>query len=629
MCGILGVLSNSQTNTTKNTFEESLNLLKHRGPDSNGIAYFDILGTSLTLGHTRLSIIDLSNGGNQPMRSNNGRYFIIYNGEIYNYKELRKTLLNLGYNFHSDSDTEVLLASWDQWGEDCLSKLRGMFAFSILDIEKKILTCVRDAFGIKPFYYYFKNQSFYFSSEIPALLSLIPHKPNINKQIALDYLLHGWYDHSSQTFYENIQYLSPGHILTIDFNIVAKDLCNTRNYFCLNPILPKRWWWPPIEERTDLNFKQATECLREMFLENVRLHLRSDVKIGAALSGGLDSSALVCAIRYIEPKMPINTFSYIARGSSVNEEKWADLVNNYINAVSHKIEVSPNDFEHDMEDMILTQGEPFGSTSIYAQYRVFKHAKKEGITVILDGQGADELLAGYHGYPYARIQTLIDEENYLSLLRFSLAWSKWPDRTLQQSMRMTILRLLPNRILDLLKKMSEYDIPEWLDKSEAKRINLKIYPDLLENRNSKGRNLSAELRNALTGEGLNALLRHADRSAMHFSIENRVPFLTQDIAEYLLSMPENFLISDKGETKYLFKNAMKGIVPDAILQRKDKIGFSTPENVWLLKLKNINYDGLARQLSFIKESSLSKENFFNDKWKFINYSIWLNQNNFN
>jgi asparagine synthase (glutamine-hydrolysing) len=282
-----------------------------------------------------------------------------------------------------------------------------------------------------------------------------------------------------------------------------------------------------------------------------------------------------------------------------------------------------------MEDMILTQGEPFGSTSIYAQYRVFKHAKKEGITVILDGQGADELLAGYHGYPYARIQTLIDEENYLSLLRFSLAWSKWPDRTLQQSMRMTILRLLPNRILDLLKKMSEYDIPEWLDKSEAKRINLKIYPDLLENRNSKGRNLSAELRNALTGEGLNALLRHADRSAMHFSIENRVPFLTQDIAEYLLSMPENFLISDKGETKYLFKNAMKGIVPDAILQRKDKIGFSTPENVWLLKLKNINYDGLARQLSFIKESSLSKENFFNDKWKFINYSIWLNQNNFN
>ena len=386
MCGIIGGWLSLSSPESRFHFEAGLSQLMHRGPNDQGLERLDFRQGQVVLGHTRLSIIDLSAAGHQPMYSRCGRYALVFNGEIYNYRELRQELVTIGQRFVSDSDTEVLLTSWATWGASCLPRLRGMFAFTVFDRQAGTLTCVRDAFGIKPFFYQVANGDFLFASEVPALLAAMPHRPGLNMQRAYDYLVLGRYDERAETFFEGVCQLPPGHTLVF-------DLVNPSN-----PI-KHRWWWPNIAERADVSFADATVQLRAMFLDNIRLHLRSDVPLGAALSGGVDSSAVVCAMRHLEPDMPIHTFSYVARDSAANEEPWADLVNQYVGAISHKVAVTPEELGQDLDDMIRIQGEPFGSTSIYAQYRVFRLAREHGITVTLDGQGADELLADLANRP--------------------------------------------------------------------------------------------------------------------------------------------------------------------------------------------------------------------------------------
>jgi asparagine synthase (glutamine-hydrolysing) len=419
MCGILGTFTHHPLPDQDQRLQSALAALHHRGPDDRGLESFDAVGGRLSLGHARLSIIDLSPGGHQPMHSPTGRYTIVFNGEIYNYRELRQELRALGHAFHTDSDTEVLLATWAQWGTQGLRRLTGMFAFAVYDREARTLTLVRDAFGIKPLFYRIDGGALCFSSEVPSLLELLPAKPELNLQRAYNYLVWGQYDNGSDTFYQGIHHLSPGHWLRIDLQQLAVYRPTDQSV---------RWWWPSIEERTDLSFEDAAAQLREMFLNSVRLHLRSDVPVGAALSGGVDSSAVVCAMRYLEPDMPIHTFSFVARGSSVDEEAWVDIVNTQVGAIAHKIVVSPEELALDLDDMIRAQGEPFGGTSIYAQYRVFKAAREAGIVVTLDGQGADELLAGYNGYPHGYLRSLLDERRYLEIPAFLSAWANWPGR---------------------------------------------------------------------------------------------------------------------------------------------------------------------------------------------------------
>ncbi|NDC37295.1 MAG: asparagine synthetase B, partial [Proteobacteria bacterium] len=221
------------------------------------------------------------------------------------------------------------------WGSTCLARLRGMFAFVVFDKVSRQITCVRDAFGIKPFFYRHDEDGFFFASEVPALLALRTQRPQLNLQRAYDYLVGSRYDDTSESFFDGVRQLLPGHLITLDFE--AATIAEHR-----------RWWWPSIAERIDLTFADATEQLRAMFLDNVRLHLRSDVRLGAALSGGVDSSAVVCAMRHVEPEMPIHTFSYVARGSDADEEHWADLVNGHVNAIPHKVLVSSNELAADL-----------------------------------------------------------------------------------------------------------------------------------------------------------------------------------------------------------------------------------------------------------------------------------------
>jgi asparagine synthase (glutamine-hydrolysing) len=624
MCGIIGAFWKAQPEDHEVRLGQSLNELRHRGPNDFGTWVHNEQVGTITLGHTRLSIIDLTAAGHQPMRSLDGRFSLVFNGEIYNYCELREELRSLGHVFHTESDTEVLLTSWAEWGRNSLSKLRGMFAFVIFDKHAKTLTCVRDAFGIKPLYYQIGDSEFIFGSEISALNILIGKTKKLNLQHAYEYLVFGDYDKTDSTFFADIKQLLPGHILTVDLTRT------TLNYQL------ERWWWPSIEERTDLSFDQAAEKLRDMFLHNVRIHMRSDVALGATLSGGIDSSAMVCAMRHLEPNLPIHTFSFIADKSEVNEEHWVDIVNAHVRAISHKVGARPEEMVLDLESMIRAQGEPFGSTSIYAQYRVFQLAKKNGITVTLDGQGADELLAGYNGYPSARIRTLLEKREILELTKFMNNWSHWPGRSKKQALLSFGSAVVPDSIrsyaLELIGMNSE---PPWLNAEYLKLTGIKLQQTVpIRLPEASQRRLAEALRFAISGNGLSALLRHGDRNSMHWSIESRVPFLTIDIAEYLLGLPEDYLISPSGETKRIFKAAMRGLVPDVILDRKDKIGFQTPEREWLIKLGPkiiqwideadlkmlINKEACFKEIQLILEG---KKRFNNQVWRLINLCCWV------
>jgi asparagine synthase (glutamine-hydrolysing) len=551
------------------------------------------------------------------------RYWIAYNGEIYNYRELRLELQVLGYRFASDSDTEVLLACWAAWGRAALPKLRGMFAFALYDSTEQTLTCVRDAFGVKPFYYHASDGAFRFASEIAALLTLLPNRPTLNLQRAYDYLVAGGYDDQAATFFNEVHHLLPGHLLTVPLLVGGA------------PTL-ERWWWPSIAERSDLSFTQAAEQLRELFLANIRLHLRSDVPLGAALSGGVDSSAVVCAMRYVEPEMPIHTFSYVARNSAVDEEHWADIVNQQVRAIAHKVVVSPAELADDLDDMIRAQGEPFGSTSIYAQYRVFKLAREHGVTVTLDGQGADELLAGYNGYPGHRMRSLLDRREFGSLMRFLYGWSQWPGRSLRQGVIAIAGQFVPQPLRSFAKSLiGQNPEPAWLNgpalaEAGVHRTGLPV-ADFAD---GNCRRLMVALRRTLTGHGLNALLCHGDRNSMHWFIESRIPFLTTDMAEFLLSLPEEYLISPQGETKRVFRAAMRGIVPDVILDRKDKIGFETPEQHWLKTLgvqamewlngaESLPFLDAARCWAEVKAIIQGHQRFDFQAWRLINFCRWV------
>lgn len=596
--------------------------MHRRGPDDRGYELYEAAGGVTALGHTRLSIIDLSAAGHQPMQSRDAVLSIVFNGEIYNYRELRAELEPLGHRFVSGSDTEVLLAAWRQWGRACLRRLVGMFAFAVFDRGHGTLTCVRDAFGIKPFFYAQEQGSFLFASEVSAIRALKQSKVELDWQRAYDYLVHADYDSGARSFLDGVLHLLPGHL-------IEQDLTSGR----LSE--PQRWWAPQIDERSDLSFAEAAELVRERFLANIRLHLRSDVPLGAALSGGIDSSAVVCAMRHVEPDLPINTFSYIARGSSMSEEVWVDRVNQHVGARPHKVAVSGEELARDLDDMIAAQGEPFGSTSIYAQYRVFQLAREQGVTVTLDGQGADEMLAGYNGYPGQRIRSLLEKGQFAEAWHFLDEWARWPGRSRLDGVKRAVGELSQGALYDVLRRLNGMDsMPAWINAGPLQeRGIIRRYPRQRAQAGSAGRRVMAELALCLTQRGLPALLRHGDRNSMRFSVESRVPFLTLDLVELALSLPESYLISPKGETKHIFRAAMRGIVPDDILDRRDKIGFATPEQEWLLGMAGQVRHWLIEdlRLPFLDQAAVlaqfdrvvaGQQAFSWQIWRWVNFCRW-------
>jgi asparagine synthase (glutamine-hydrolysing) len=381
----------------------------------------------------------------------------------------------------------------------------------------------------------------------------------------------------------------------------------------------------------DIKFKDAALKLRELFLDSVRLHLRSDVPLGFAMSGGVDSSAIVSAARYLEPSIELKTFSYIDSDKKISEESWIDLINKKMNATSHKVNIKENELISDFDDMILSQGEPFNGLSIYAQYRVFKLAKENGIKVMLDGQGADELLAGYDGYPGHRLLSIIETKGWWAAHKFAKRWSKYPGRNYLLAWKHFGRIKFTDKIYKLFRKIMGRNFePSWLKIPYLKNNGVKCS----ERRQkfceiNKGLRVKEALAYSLMHRGLRSLLRVEDRNSMKFSIENRVPFLTIPIAEFLLSLPEEFLISEDGVTKNVFREAMRGVMPDSHIDRKDKIGFEISDAKLLISMSG-HFKKLikeSQEIFFIEKEKLIKEfEEFENGTKVFNlqYYRWIN-----
>lgn len=580
MCGIAGIVLQRPGSLEASWLQGFLSRLAHRGPDDQGVLWFgsegvctakETLGTrqaQVALTHRRLSILDLSESGWQPMGTADGRYYVVFNGEIYNFVELRQELQAQGYTFRSHSDTEVLLYAYAHWGKACLNRLVGMFAFALLDTEQNRLLLARDFFGIKPLYYTRWQGGLAFASEIPPLLELPSVSRKVNAQRLYPYLRFGQTDYADQTLLSDIHQLPSAHYLEIELDGLRLGA-------------PMRFWQLDLGQRNALSFKQAKKQLREIFIENVRLHLRSDVPVGAALSGGIDSSAIVSVIRHLEPSAQLHAFSFVADDPNVSEERWVQLVGKHTQATLHPIRITPEELVADLDGLIRAQGEPFGSTSIYAQHRVFQAAQQAGIKVMLDGQGADEMLGGYVRYSAARLASLLKQRRWLEAARFARVLYGLPGR--KKSLLQSGHFLLPPALYGLARRLVEDDlVPSWMNKAWFEAQGVEFKPN---RRSAYGLEiLREELAETLQTSSLPMLLRYEDRNSMAHSVESRVPFLTPKLSEFLIGLPEEYLISPEGTTKHIFREAMRGLVPDAILDRKDKIGFATPEQRWLKHL---------------------------------------------
>lgn len=638
MCGIAGIWKYNRSGIDLEILNQMSQKIYKRGPDDFGFAGWDgdfdictshdanILSNSwIALAHRRLSILDLSAAGWQPMISPDRHHAIAFNGEIYNYKELRLELESVGIKFYSNSDTEVLLQAYLYWGKDdlksFLNRLVGMFAFAILDTHKQTLTLVRDFFGIKPLYYNRTSAQFAFASEIKALLPVIPKPLKANLQRVYDYLNSGLTDHGAETMFAGIEQLPAAHYLELSL-----ENPNTAE--------PIRYWDIDLNRRSPLSYSETVTQLRDLFLENVQLHLRSDVPVGAALSGGIDSSAIVSAMRYLEPNLEIHTFSYIADDPVFCEEKWVDIIQNSCGTIAHKVHATSAELVADLEELSLAQDEPFGSTSIYAQYRVFKLAQQHGIKVMLDGQGADELLAGYRSCLPMRFASLIRQRRYLEGLQFIRYTSKIPDANILQGLAGN---LLPNKIKRGIKRLLPNQSTAIATTNYKWFADQGVTPSIFAQ--GSGNDLLREfLYQTLTTTSVPMLLRYEDRNSMNFSIESRVPFLTPALAEFMLTLPEEYIIAPDGTSKSIFRAAMRGIVPDQILDRKDKIGFATPEQKWLKLLrpwveKNLASD-IAKQMPMLNlvgiqqdwQNMLIGKSVFNFRiWRWVNLIKWAEQ----
>lgn len=557
--------------------------LAHRGPDDLGVAEWraGVLDrhreperiapdSEVVLFHRRLSILDLSPAGAQPMSTADGRWHLVLNGEIYDYLELRAELEAEGVRFRSNSDTEVLLEAFARRGPALLPRLTGMFAFAALDTVARRLYLARDAFGIKPLVWTRTAAGFAFASEPKALLALPGVARGVDAQRVYDYLRFGLTDHGDGTLLAALRQLPAGHWMEVPLDGGA-------------PLEPVRWWAPDPDARFEGSFEAAATRLRELFLDSVRLHLRSDVPIGAALSGGIDSSAIVMAMRAVEPRLDLHAFSYIADDPRLSEARWVDVVGAASGARVHRTGAAPDDLLHDLDALLGAQDEPFGSTSIYAQHRVFRLAREHGVTVMLDGQGADELLGGYHTFAAARLASLVRQGRIGQALGFLRRASAGPGRGALALWAGEFL--VPPALQSWVRPLVGQELtPAWLDAAWFRARGVRLTPAKYTYTDGADV-LRAQLRRATTWSSLPMLLRYEDRNSMAHSIESRVPFLTTALADFLLSLPEEYLVDRDGVSKAVFRRAMRGIVPDAILDRRDKIGFATPEAAWRRSLR--------------------------------------------
>lgn len=602
MCGIAGIILKKSNNIpVAERLLDLSRLLKHRGPDGEGfilarrdhcVPYYHTFhpqdfadvpyqpkeklpvpvntdGLQLAFVHRRLSIIELSEKGRQPMCDPDSRFWITYNGELYNYVELREELHALGCHFVSESDTEVILQAYKYWGTACVERFNGMWSFCLYDIQNKLCFASRDRLGVKPFYYTTSEVHFAFASEQKALVKSGLCRPGVHAEALQQYLVNSRLEYASQNFFEHIQELPPGHNLVYHLQDHRFEVCR---YFAL-----KAEEDPEIEQ---LSEKLLIERIREVLLRAIRLRLRSDVEVGTCLSGGIDSSAIAGAIAHMT-RRPLHCFTAVFPGSKVNEESFADLAAKKAGGIQHKISPEPEGFLRELDELIYAQDVPIWDTSTYAQHLVMKLASQNGIKVVLDGQGADELFAGYHHHFLAQWRQYFLNGQFLEGLK-----------AMQQS-AVSINHPFNFYLKETLKKTYHPGRSQLAELFTADFFRSTVYRSV----NQVFPTLNEQLIHD-TGEArLKSFLKCEDRCGMWHSVESRVPFSDDpELIRLMFSFNGNRKIRN-GRSKYLLREALKDLLPAAIYERTDKKGFDTPSEEWLQKL-------LPQMLSEIRENKL-------------------------
>jgi asparagine synthase (glutamine-hydrolysing) len=527
-----------------------LSRLSHRGPDGEGIE----TDGPLVLGHRRLAVIDPTPAGRQPMADAAGRYLLALNGEIYNYLELREELAARGDRFRTATDTEVLLAALVRWGEEALPRLNGMFAFAFWDRAARTLLAARDRFGEKPFFYRFEpGREFRFASELKALVPPGSGAGRADDAVLRRFLVLGAAGTTAETFFEGIRQLPPAHLLTIRDGRLAM----------------RRWWaLPDRPEIVRAPLAESAGRLRDLLVDSVRLRLRSDVPVGTSLSGGIDSSAVVALTARLAGGASRAAFSACFPGTPVDETRYADLVATAAGVEARRVTPTAEGFVADLPRLVASQEEPFGGPSIHAQWKVMELAADAGVTVLLDGQGADEVFAGYPFFFGDLWWSLLRRGRFLRLRREQAAHAAVHGRAASRAIFRGALR---SRRPGWVAALRGSPPAPWLAGDFAR--GRAPFPP-------RPRDLRESLLQSRDARMLPHLLRHADRNSMAFSREVRLPFLDHRIVEFADALPDPALLSG-GATKVVLREALRGVIPEEVRIRTDKIGFAVPSSAWL------------------------------------------------
>jgi asparagine synthase (glutamine-hydrolysing) len=588
MCGIAGVAGGPEDLAPIRTMTAAL---RHRGPDDEGYLLADSrsgracpfagadtlpgLGLPLlpslpqgsfdvALGHRRLAILDLGPGGHGPMASPDGRHWITYNGEIFNYVELRDELRGRGHAFRTTCDTEVLLAAYAEWGEDALARLNGMWAFGIYDAARGTLFCARDRYGVKPFHYFWDGKVFAFASEIKGLLAhpRVPRRPD--EGTVFQFLAAGAVDEGERTFFEGIRRLPPGHALTLGLRAYALDV--------------RRWYTLPDPAACP----EREGEVRELLCDAVRVRLRSDVDVGTCLSGGLDSSTLVAMTARLRhgPTTGRLSFSVVYPDAGLDERAFVSEVAAATGVDSRRATPTSADLLRDLPALVRDQEEPFPSLGPYSQWRVMQLARDAGVKVLLDGQGADEVFAGYHYQLGPWLAEIAEQDGLAEAVRAARAAAAATGRPLAFLLGLLAYHALPLpgllREAALARAATHGRVPaSLLDRGWARSMG-----PTRSGRHRPRASLKAERRANILETSLPALLRYEDRNSMAHSIEARTPFLDFRLVERALALPARELVKD-GWTKAPLREAARGLVPESVRLRRDKLGFATPDERWL------------------------------------------------
>ena len=599
MCGIGGTVGATPDPAA---LERMASTMRKRGPDGQGSWHDDVAGFAFR----RLAIIDLHERSNQPMHF--GPLHLVFNGEIYNYRELREELRGHGHTFETEGDAEVLLHAWSQWGDEALDRFNGMFAFALWDDERRRLVLAADPFGEKPLYYARRGERLVWASEIKALF----HDADVGREPDPDamalFLTRGAMPKTDRSFFAGIERLPAAHILEWRDGEVGV-----------------RRYWTPGHVDVPAAYHDAVAELRALLLDSIRLRLRSDVPVGTSLSGGIDSSTVVMLSAELAGDHTRHAFTARFPGFERDEWRYADEVARAAGVVEHHaVEPTAHDVLEDLDTLLVDHEEPVGSLSIYAQWRVMQEAKAAGVVVLLDGQGGDELFAGYDATTGFALRSLGAREAARELQRspsragdigLSLAIDYLPT-PLRRAWRQRVTTPYADRsVVETARVLDPLDGAVWRSERGALRRQLLIQA---------------------FESSLPQLLRYADRSSMAWSREVRLPYLDRRIANFALSLPAEFVYRD-GVTKRILRDVGRGLVPDAVLERRDKVGFEPPQRTWLnedafrRRIADVLLDPSARARGLYDTAAIEQDvadQAWRDKdgiWRALNVELWLRQ----